>query len=50
VSARLFQRTTNQIDFKASHFFVEINTAADIADGSVTGAIVMTLKPPISDR
>jgi hypothetical protein len=36
----LLKRASDQIDFKATYFFVKVYTASDVADGRVAGAIV----------
>src|ERR1044072_2311282 len=37
----LFQRTPDQIDFKATDFFIKVYAASDVAHGRVAGAVVM---------
>jgi hypothetical protein len=41
MTACLFERAPNQVDFKPAHFFVEIDAAADVADGGVTRALLV---------
>ena len=50
MTAGLIQSTPDQIDFKASHFVVEIYAASDVTDGRVARAIVMTGQRLTADR
>src|ERR1044072_1178072 len=42
MATRLFERTPDQIDFKATDFFVKVYAASDIADGRVARAVLMS--------
>jgi hypothetical protein len=42
MTACLFERSPDQIDFESSHFFVEVDAASDVADCGVARAVVMS--------
>ena len=42
MAAGLFECAPDQIDFKAAHFLVEIDAAANVADRRITRTVMMT--------
>ena len=50
MAAGLFECSSDQVDFKPPHFFVEIYTATDVANRRIACAVAMSGNRLTSDR